>query len=177
MIVEAPNAGYDTVYVSSNRYKLSPNLTAGTVEKMVFTGTGNVSLTGSAIANLIIGGSGNDTLDGSLGADTLQGGDGNDTYIVDDVGDVIIEASNAGVDSVRTSLVSYTLGANVENLIYTGTLNFTGTGNSLDNLLIGGSGSDSLSGGGWQRHPDRRHWCRYPHRRHRQRHLHHQRSR
>ncbi|WP_210202114.1 family 16 glycosylhydrolase [Methylobacterium sp. V23] len=146
-ITEARNAGYDTVYVSSNQYKLSASLIAGSVEKMVFTGTGDASLTGSAIANLIIGGSGNDTLDGSLGADTLQGGDGNDTYIVDDVSDVIIEAANAGVDSVRTSLVSYTLGANVENLIYTGTLNFTGTGNGLDNLLIGSLGSDSLSGG------------------------------
>ena len=36
----------------------------------------------------------------------------------------------------------------VENLTYTGTGDFTGSGNELDNVITGGSGSDTLDGGG-----------------------------
>ncbi|MGO7536914.1 hypothetical protein AB9E20_34115, partial [Rhizobium leguminosarum] len=36
---------------------------------------------------------------------------------------------------------------NVENLIYTGSASFTGTGNALANTIIGGAGNDLLDGG------------------------------
>ncbi len=87
---------------------------------------------------MITGGSGNDILDGGAGADTLVGGLGNDTYIVDDAGDVVVEATGGGTDTVKASVASYTLAANVENLIYTGSAAFTGTGNELDNAITGG---------------------------------------
>src|SRR5262249_36160583 len=93
------------------------------------------------------GGSGDDTLDGGTGNDTMVGGAGNDTYIVDSSGDVVTEASGAGTDEVRTSLTSYTLGNNVENLRYTGSGSFTGTGNTLANVLMGGIDNDTLNGG------------------------------
>lgn len=49
---------------------------------------------------------------------------------------------------MQTSLASYTLGANVENLTYTGIGNFIGNGNGLNNVITGGVGNDTLNGGG-----------------------------
>ncbi|POR39835.1 tandem-95 repeat protein, partial [Methylobacterium sp. V23] len=78
-------------------------------------------LTGTAEGDRLLGGVGHDTLDGGAGADTMLGGTGDDTYIVDHVGDVVSEMANGGIDTVRTSLATYTLKGNVENLVYTGT--------------------------------------------------------
>lgn len=50
----------------------------------------------------------------------MTGGAGDDTYIVDDFGDVVIEGVNSGTDVVRTSLSSYDLTDNVEELVFTG---------------------------------------------------------
>ncbi|MBB6225527.1 serralysin, partial [Rhizobium leguminosarum] len=74
-------------------------------------------------------------------------GAGNDTYIVDNAGDIVTEAADAGTDTVRTNLASYTLADNVENLSFAGTGAFAGTGNALDNVIVGGSGSNTLTGG------------------------------
>ena len=95
----------------------------------------------------LLGGAGDDTLDGGAGADSLVGGTGNDVYLVDSAGDVVVELAGEGTDEVRTALASYTLGANVENLTYTGSGAFAGTGNGLDNRIQGGAGNDTLSGG------------------------------
>ena len=46
------------------------------------------------------------------------------------------------------SLVSHTLGANVESLTLTGAANLAGTGNEMDNLIVGNSGSNVLTGNG-----------------------------
>jgi Ca2+-binding RTX toxin-like protein len=107
---------------------------------------GNDSLSGMAGNDTLIGGAGNDTLDGGEGADSLVGGAGNDDYIVDDAGDVVVEAASAGTDTVSVVLDSYALGANVENLTYVGGGDFVGTGNVLANLILGDAGNDSLSG-------------------------------
>ena len=48
---------------------------------------------------------------------------------------------------MRTALASFTLAINVENLTYTGSGNFAGTGNALDNVIKGGGGNDTLNGG------------------------------
>ncbi|MEW6544389.1 MAG: calcium-binding protein [Nitrospirota bacterium] len=87
-----------------------------------------------------------DVLEGTVGADLLAGGIGNDTYVVNDPGDVVVELPDEGIDTVRSS-VSYTLGANVENLTLTGGEEITGTGNELDNGLSGNSGDNVLRGG------------------------------
>ncbi|MBB4235860.1 calcium-binding protein [Rhizobium esperanzae] len=145
VVTEAANAGIDTIKTALASYTLA-SLT--NVENLVYTGSSDFAGTDNASANAIIGGAGNDTLDGGTGADTLTGGTGNDIYVVDNVGDLVIENSGEGTDTVKTSLATYTLGANVENLTYTGTAAFTGTGNSLDNVITGGSGANRLSGGG-----------------------------
>jgi Ca2+-binding RTX toxin-like protein len=90
-------------------------------------GTGNDVLRGDGANNTLIGGLGTDTLyAGLLGTDSLQGGQGDDTYIIDrTAGVTITEAAGAGVDTVL-SLVTFTLGTNVENLTLTGTAAING---------------------------------------------------
>jgi Ca2+-binding RTX toxin-like protein len=105
----------------------------------------NDALTGSTAANVLIGLAGDDTLNGGAGIDTLIGGVGNDTYVVDNAGDVVTENANEGIDRVQAA-VTYTLAANVENLTLTGTGNINGTGNALDNVVVGNSGNNILAG-------------------------------
>jgi Ca2+-binding RTX toxin-like protein len=77
---------------------------------------------------------------------TLVGGTGDDIYVVSNSGDIITEYAGEGSDEIRTTLASYTIGAHVENLTYTGAASFIGTGNASDNILAGGAGNDSLIG-------------------------------
>lgn len=95
----------------------------------------------------LIGGNGDDELDGGFGADTMIGGPGNDTYYLDNVGDSVSEGLNEGTDKVFTGLASYTLGANVEDLTYTGTANSVLIGNDLENTIWGDVGNDLIDGG------------------------------
>ncbi|MGS2872637.1 peroxidase family protein [Enterobacter huaxiensis] len=111
-------------------------------------GAGNDSLDGGRGLDTLLGEAGNDRLDGGEDADNMAGGVGDDTYIVDNVGDVVTEAANAGTDIVQTSLATYTMTENVEVLTFTGAGNFTGTGNSLANTITGGTGNDRLFGMG-----------------------------
>ena len=104
--------------------------------QMIDGGAGNDRLSGS---------SGDDTLDGGLGADVMIGGLGNDTYIVDNVGDLVVEASNAGTDTVESS-ISYTAPENIENVTLMDTGGGTARGNDLANILTGSAGIDTLIG-------------------------------
>ena len=72
---------------------------------------------------------------------------GDDTYIVDNVGDVVDEDAGEGTDQVNAS-VSYTLGANVENLTLTGAAAINGTGNGIANTITGNAAANQLFGGG-----------------------------
>jgi Ca2+-binding RTX toxin-like protein len=111
-------------------------------------GSGNDELIGNVVANV---------LNGGIGRDTMRGGQDNDTYYVDNVGDNVIELANEGTaDIVYSSLFSYTLSDNVENLtLIDSSTRGTGnglvnviTGNDRDNLLDGKEGNDTLYGGG-----------------------------
>ncbi|MEZ0224514.1 MAG: type I secretion C-terminal target domain-containing protein [Alphaproteobacteria bacterium] len=145
-VIENADEGNDTVF-SRLSYTLGAN-----VENLTLTGnvpangTGNDLdniLTGNTSKNILVGGLGNDTLDGGGGTDTLNGGAGNDTYIVDDASDKIIDS--AGIDTVQASF-SYTLAANLENLVLTGTADINGTGNASDNVITGNAGVNILTG-------------------------------
>ncbi len=92
------------------------------------------------------GNDGNDVLDGGLGEDQMAGGAGNDRYIVDHANDQVVEGLNSGDDSVETAL-SYSLGANLENLTLTGVAANNLTGNGLANILNGNAAANVLNGG------------------------------
>jgi Ca2+-binding RTX toxin-like protein len=121
-------------------------LTGGGLADELLGFAGDDDLFGVAGNDTLRGDAGNDDLDGGAGSDTMTGGDGDDTYIVDNVGDRVIEALGEGTDSVSSS-IAYTLGANVENLTLTGTAAINGTGNTLPNSLTGNSGANVLAGG------------------------------
>jgi len=141
-IGEVAGGGTDEARVTANSYTLDDH-----VENLTFVGTGAFTGTGNAQANIITGGTGADTLDGAAGADTLSGGAGDDVYAVDDAGDVVAEAAGQGTDTVRTTLTAYTLGAEVENLSYTGSAAAVLTGNAANNVISGAAGADTLDGG------------------------------
>lgn len=149
-ITEYANQGIDTVQ-SSVTYTLGAN-----VENLTLTGTTALDGTGNELDNVLIGNSakntlignaGNDTLDGGAGVDIMQGGTGDDVYFADSTRDKVVENVGEGFDSVYSS-VKYALSDNVEALILTGTASVNGTGNALDNLLVGNSGDNDLVGNG-----------------------------
>ncbi|MEG3845741.1 calcium-binding protein [Microcoleus sp. herbarium19] len=143
---------------------LANNLVGGAAADNIFGAGGNDILNGAGGNDNIYGDSGNDLLIGGLGADFMYGGEGNDTmnatgggnddlfggigndlYIVNKVTDNLVEGVNQGIDTVQSS-VSYTLDANVENLVLTGVANINGTGNGLGNQITGNSGNNTLNG-------------------------------
>ncbi|MEI7474843.1 MAG: calcium-binding protein [bacterium] len=140
-ITESSNGGTDTVLASLD-YTLAAN-----VENLTLTGTTALTAVGNALANVITGNGQANTLSGGGGSDTLVGGLGNDTYVYDDARIVILESTGEGTDVVNASL-SYTLAANVENLVLTGTNSINGTGNILNNVITGNDGANTLAGGG-----------------------------
>ncbi|WP_173065289.1 calcium-binding protein [Sulfurimicrobium lacus] len=109
-------------------------------------GAGDDILNGLGGNDTLTGQAGNDRLDGGSGADMMYGETGNDVYVVDDSGDTIMESLDAGVDSVESS-ITWTLGDNLEYLTLTGNSAINGTGNVLDNALIGNSAANTLTGG------------------------------
>jgi len=147
VITESLDQGIDHV-IATTSYTLSSH-----IESLELEGVRAVFAGGNSLDNTLIGNNGNNTLNGGLGADTMDGGMGNDTYIVDNIGDVVIDSG--GNDTVKAK-INYTLGNGVENLKMLGLLDIQGTGNELsnvltgnrgDNLLDGAAGSDYLIGG------------------------------
>jgi Ca2+-binding RTX toxin-like protein len=132
LVVELSGQGSDVV-CSSITYTLPDN-----VEKLQLTGAADINGIGNPLDNVL---SGND------GTNILAGGPGNDTYVADDAKDVIIEHPGEGMDLVVSSLGSFALPDNVENLSLTGAGDSEAVGNRLSNVLSGNPGSNVLDGG------------------------------
>ena len=141
-VIEDVDGGADRVN-SSVTFTLAAN-----VETLVLTGTAAINGTGNRSANYIYGNGAANILNGGAGHDTMIGGDGNDLYIVNSVGDRVMETSaTGGIDRVN-SMVSYSLGANLENLVLTGTLASNGIGNGLANSITGNASANIIDGRG-----------------------------
>ncbi len=150
VVIEASNEGNDTVYSSVN-YTLGANVeNVGLIGNTATDATGNElnnAIFGNTAVNTLIGNAGNDAIDGGVGADTMIGGTGNDVYYVDNVGDLVTELANEGNDTVYAT-ISYTLGANLENVGLLGTSAINATGNDVGNAMFGNSASNTLTGAG-----------------------------
>ena len=143
-VIEAVGRGTDTVRTSVS-YALDAGASVETLQVQNPGSTAAFSLTGNAFANKIFGNKANNAINGRAGGDTMQGFAGNDTYTVDNVRDVVVEAAAGGIDRVNSS-VTETLAANVDNLTLTGRANINGTGNGLNNFIIGNAGINTISG-------------------------------
>ena len=128
---------------------------------------------GSELGDTIIGNDADNVLDGGGGADEMRGGAGRDTYFVDDIGDQVIESGNVALqaymfatrarqrdgaigDAIQDfdvggdvdtviSTISYALSDFVENLTLGGDQEIDGTGNELDNVVIGNRADNVLT--------------------------------
>jgi Ca2+-binding RTX toxin-like protein len=151
------------------------NVTAATLVAQNFIGVPVLggdqadTLLGDIWSDVIIAGGGDDTLDGGGGADRMEGGKGADTYFVDNLADLVLEADNAAaqapdarpgldlgsaIDKVVAS-VTFSLTAFVENLdLAAGAGDLAGSGNALDNTLLGNDGRNNLTGAGGNDHID-----------------------
>lgn len=138
----APAGSVDVIGVGSE----SDTVFGDAGNDTLYGGDGNDSLNGGIGADRLYGGAGNDSLDGGIGNDTMAGGAGDDVYFVDSGNDRIIETAGAGTDSVY-STVSHSLSAGVERLVLIGAIGLSGTGNVLNNTIIGTGKDDTLDGG------------------------------
>lgn len=141
----SPTEGDDIIYGDQDPADYNDYIDALGGNDIVYGLTLDDTLVGGSGNDQLYGDTGNDILDGGTGIDTLVGGVGDDSYLVDDSADVITEVAGEGHDAV-TATATYTLSANVEDLTLDGTANINGTGNALNNLIIGNNGNNILDG-------------------------------
>ena len=143
---------------SVNTVKSSVSYTLGDfLDNLELLGNFDLSGTGNNATNHILGNAGNNVLSGNVeyvpgnddDADTLEGGEGDDTYIIWFANDKVIETGVGDYDIVK-SVASFTLGANIEELVLfrTDIDPVDGTGNELDNKITGSQQGNKLSGVG-----------------------------
>ncbi len=145
MVVENAGEGTDTVQssISVALYTYGQH-----IENLTLTGSANIDGSGNGLDNTITGNVGHNVLNGGFGADTMIGGAGSDTYKVENAGDMVVEYAGQGDDTVEASIsvALYTYGQHIEKLTLTGSGDIDGTGNGLNNVLIGNSGDNVLNG-------------------------------
>lgn len=162
-------SGNDTLYGGTGNDEIE----GGDGNDFLYGESGNDKLRGNRGNDVLYGGSGNDTLGGGPGEDTLYGGSGDDHYSVSATYHTyrplgssnrltvtqVVESANQGIDTVHAYVTDYTLGDNLENLIFEGfgvycetgdpdvacvidyfyssPITINGTGNALDNQIQG----------------------------------------
>lgn len=142
------NAGADYADAEDGDF----NVEGSSGSDLIYLGLGSRFVDGGAGDDHILVKEGQDSdvviIDGGSGADMMIGGRGTNIYVVDDIGDQVIEDADSGTDTVLVTLSSYSLGANLERLSFQGDGDKAGTGNGLDNFITAGGGNDTLDGGG-----------------------------
>jgi Ca2+-binding RTX toxin-like protein len=133
--------GADTLYGGDG----NDILDGGIGLDLMYGDAGADQLNGGDGSDALYGGDGNDVLTGGLGPDSMSGGLGDDSFYVDDGGDSVVDFAGQGTDTVRAT-ISFTLAANIENLIQDGAANIDGTGNGLGNAMTGNGGNNVLDG-------------------------------
>ncbi len=167
VVIEYANEGYDIIYSTLSNYVLSANvellqliaggdnitgssggdtIVANDNANLILGLDGNDIISGAGGDDTLEGGNGNDILNGGTGADVLKGGLGDDIFIVDNIGDSVVENGGEGLDTVR-SFIDFTLGNGMDRLELQGSADLDGTGNGGANFLIGNSGNNTLTGG------------------------------
>ena len=142
------NADGTLSYDPNHRFDYLPTLGSG-ASNLTVTDTFTYTTTGGNTATVTVTVSGvdsDDVLYDSAGIDRLAGGIGNDVYYVNNTDDVVIEAANAGIDTVAAT-VNYTLSENhnVEVLYMLGS-GLTGTGSNGPETFISSGGPNTLIG-------------------------------
>lgn len=128
-------SGIDTV-ISSVSFDF--NISGLYAENLTLTGSANLNGTGNSFNNTITGNTGNNALAGGAGADT---------YIIQNAGDTVTEVASIPDEfDLIISSVTHTLETDVENMTLTGSLNINGTGNTMDNVILGNLGVNILQG-------------------------------
>jgi Ca2+-binding RTX toxin-like protein len=124
-VIEAPgDVGFwdDKVYTSLAYYEIP---------------VGVELLEGTSATQTLVGSDEGEWIISAGGGDTMIGRGGDDLYYVS-AGDTVVELEGGGIDIVRTTLASYTLPDNVEQLqAVSFSIGQTLIGNALDNLIIG----------------------------------------
>lgn len=144
-------AGSDTVSYSESIYggvgiDLLTGVHTGVAADDTLIGIEN--LVGTWDPDELRGDGGANILDGYTSFDLLAGRGGDDVYYVRDAGAVVVEEAAEGDDEIRVEWLSeYALPDHVERLVYFGWGGFAGTGNALNNHLVGGGDGDVLTGG------------------------------
>lgn len=174
-VIDQQNGGFDTIYVDavtsntphtgfdySIRETVNSPQAASHIERVgVYDAstTNSVNIIGSLGNNELLGNNGANMLDGWGGNDIMTGFGGDDIYFVDAAGDVVVEQSGGGMDTVylgraigffATPFTNYTLGDNIERLtpaLRNTTTAYVLTGNALDNEISGNDGTNQLDGG------------------------------
>jgi len=126
---------------------------------------GNDFLSGGSDRDMLVGGVGSDTLAGgeafvdrfgsyiiaaSDSADTLDGGAGDDTYVIDNTGLVVVDSGgyDTGIVAIDGFVASVGGFAQIEKFVlYEDGVGRRFTANALNNVVIGGSGADTIDGG------------------------------
>ncbi|MHC2017622.1 hypothetical protein [Methylobacterium sp. CM6247] len=140
-VYEYANEGVDTVEST-----VSFDASDQDIEKIVLLGTENLSVVGNSLNNRLTGNGGDNIISGMGGADVMYGGAGDDFFVVTEVGDIVKEFANQGLDKVYAHL-SYALTLNVEDMVMnSGGGGWSATGNTLNNTITATRGNNIIDG-------------------------------